>query len=190
MEALRYAKNFYQINPVNTLAHLKNSIELKISQFTRDKDKLDFLKILRIESEKQLQEHLLNCKKGDCKFHKDREYGFFAIDQEIDSINEFYRFEPQSNDKFSAVEEASLHEKLNIIIENLEKVGLANEIIYNEIDSLKCHFNLGKTNWFQLVKGKFFDLVLEKAIEKSMALKLFDSLIDGNFTQLQNPFNK
>jgi hypothetical protein len=105
-----------------------------------------------------------------------RAIGLFAIEQEIESINEYYTYKPKSENVFTVEEESSLHTKLNSIVENLEKLGFGQEIIFNEIDELKDHFNLGKKNWYQLLKGKLFDIGLAYGVEKAVLEGIYSDL--------------
>jgi len=176
-EAKQFVKKFY--NGVNNLENLKSSLNNKLYNFSRDKDKLDFLRILREESVTQKQEHLKKCTRNGCLFEEGRDIGLFVIDQEIDSINSYYVYQPKSEEEFSAKEESELQNRLNGIIEYLEKLGYGQEIIFEEIESLKNHFNIGKKNWFQLLKGKLFDLGIEKVIEKTLINTIYDTVTEG-----------
>jgi hypothetical protein len=89
-------------------------------------------------------------KKTDCTFREDKANGFFLIQQEVDEINNRFVFEPNNEDRFSTDDEISLHNKLNSIIENLKRQELGQEVLYEEIESMKNHFGLGKKTWFQL----------------------------------------
>lgn len=100
-----------------------------------------------------------------CGYEKDKKIGVFAIDQEIEGVNRFYKYEPKSEEEFTTEEESNLHSKLNHIIDELEKQGFGQQIIFDEIEDLKNHFNLGKKNWFQLLKAKLVDLTVEKVLE-------------------------
>jgi hypothetical protein len=100
----------------------------------------------------------------------------FLIEQEIENINKTYTFVSKSEDKFTVQEETNLHNKLNDIILELKKQNLGQEILYEEIESLKSHFNLGKKNWTQLVFGKLFKVTVDKIIEKSVAENIIKML--------------
>jgi hypothetical protein len=178
-EATDFIDDLFGGSKPHTIKNLKENLSSKLYDFNRDKDKLDFLKILRQECLNQKEEHLKTCKKPDCGFPEIRDNGLFVIDQEIDSINEYYSYEPKPKDKFTAEEESTLHSKLNDIIDQLEKQGLGQEIIYEEIESLKNHFNLGKKNWFQLLKGKVVDLTIQKALDKTIVAGIYATLSDG-----------
>ncbi|MBS2100295.1 hypothetical protein [Carboxylicivirga linearis] len=176
-EAEQFFFRLYNSGMVNNLENLKSIITTKLFDFNRDRDKLDFLKIIREETIKDKEEHAKGCN-GNCGYEKEREIGIFVIDQEIDDINRFYTYEPKNKDKFDAEEESKLHIKLNEIIEKLERQGCGQEVIFNEIEELKNHFNLGKTNWFQLLKGKLFDLS-NKTLEKAVIKEIYEFLSDG-----------
>lgn len=82
----------------------------------------------------------------------------------IELLN-WYILESQSynsNDYFSKREIEEFSEKLdNILID----IRLGQEIIFDEIQDVKEQLkSMKKKNWFEVLKGKLFDLVLSKAI--------------------------
>jgi hypothetical protein len=185
------AKKFYRwdfLNGVNTLESIKSNLDSKLYNFNRDRDKLDFLKILRTSCIEDIEDHISGGCVG-CGYEEPRNRAIFAIEQEIEDINKYYVFESKKEEEFTIEEESKLHYKLNKIIQDLEKQHYGQQIIFDEIDELKNHFNLGKKNWFQLVKGKFFDLTVENVIEKVIIVEMFDSLSEG-FEQVTKMLNK
>lgn len=182
-EASGFIEDLYEGQEVNNLSNLKSKLTTKLYDFNRDRDKLDFLKVLRQGTIADKEKHLVKCKKVDCPYVKDRDLGIFIIDQEIDDINKFYSPEINDKDKFSSEEESVLHSKLNDIIEELHKQGLGQEIIFDEIESLKSHFDLGKKTWFQLLKGKVIDLTLEKTLDETIVKDIYSKLSEG-FTEI------
>lgn len=66
-----------------------------------------------------------------------------------------------------------------MILEELEKQGFGQQIIFEEIEDLKNHFNLGKKNWFQLLKGKVIDLTLKKVLNKTIVQEIYNQLSEG-----------
>jgi hypothetical protein len=187
-EAIKfYKRDFLSNGKVNTLENLKSTLVSKLYNFNRDRDKLDFLKILKVSCTSDIAQHMKNC--NGCGYDKERNIAIFAIEQEIEDINKYYVFVAKKEDEFTPEEESKLHNKLNKIIEDLEKQHYGQQIIFEEIDELKNHFILGKKNWFQLVKGKFFDLTVEKVIEKVVIIEMFDSLSEG-FEQVTKMITK
>ena len=166
-----YESGFYGGIKHKNLDNLKSKLSSKLYNFERKRDKLDFLKILRQESVLALEEHKTTCNKTNCDFVKEREIGIFVIDQAIDSTKKYYRYEPLSDDAFTTEEESTLHSKLNEIADKLRDLGYGQEIIFEEIESLKNHFNLGKKNWFQLLIGKLIELTISKVLDKTITLK-------------------
>ena len=182
-EAKNFIEDFYEGPEINNLGNLKSRLTTKLYDFNRERDKLDFLKTLREGTIEQKEKHMEKCKKLDCQFVQDHDMGLFVIDQEIEDVNKFYNFEAQDKDKFTSEEESELHSKLNTIVDQLHKQGLGQEIIFEEIESLKSHFNLGKKTWFQLLKGKVIDLTLEKTLDETIVKNIYSTLSEG-FTEI------
>lgn len=106
-EANQFSKRLFKSGKTNTLENLKSKITMKLYDFNRDRDKLDFLKTLRVNSIADKEKHMKTC--SGCGYDKEIDIGVFAIDQEIDEINRFYTFEPKPEDEFSVEEESALH---------------------------------------------------------------------------------
>jgi len=175
-EAKKYNyRGFYSGNC--KISEMKSRLSDKIYDFSRDRDKLDFLRILREHTVHDKIEHAKKCK--GCNFDDTKETGLFVIDQQIDKIKEYYQFEPKSEDTFTTEEETKLHLKLNEIGDKLSELGLGQQIIFDELDELKAHFNLGKKNWFQLVKGKLVDLTVNKILKETIIKEIYNGLADG-----------
>jgi hypothetical protein len=178
-EAKQFSNRFFRNLKINNLENLKLALTSKLYEFKRDKDKLFFLTVLRKEVENDKLIHEKTCNTKNCEFSQERDLGLFLIDQEIDDISEFYEFKPKTDDEFSIKERADFHNKLNEIAERLEKLGYGQEILFEEIESLKENFNLGKKNWFQLLKGKLIDLGLQKVLNEKIINDLYKELSNG-----------
>lgn len=163
----------------NDIQNLKSKLDSKLYSFNRDKDKLYFLNILRSEINTDKLKHEEDCTTVDCRVSREAEAALFVIDQEIERINKYFEFEPISPDKFKIEEQVTLHAKLNDIEEQLKKLGFGQEVIFNEIDELKQNFNLGKKNWFQLVRSKFVDLTVSKVVEETVIKEIYSQLSKG-----------
>lgn len=176
------AEEFYEYGFLNSgiyenLENIKSSLTTKLYNFNRERDKLDFLKIIRQIAIKDKEEHMKSC--NGCDYDKARDIAVFAIDQEVDEINSFFTHKPKSNDEFSVEQESELHNKLNNILKKLNEQGFGQQIIFDEIEDLKNHFNLGKKNWFQLLKGKVVDLTFKKILNKTIVQEIYNQLSEG-----------
>ena len=178
-EAKQFSDRFFNSPRINNLENLKSLLTDKLYNFNRDKDKLFFLNVLRKEIENEKLEHEKKCTTKNCAFSQEKDLGIFVVDQEIDDISEYYEFKPKPEDEFSTEERVDFHNRLNEIADRLEKLGYGQEIIFEEIDSLKENFNLGKKNWFQLLKGKLIDLGLQKVLNETIIKDLYQELTDG-----------
>ncbi len=171
-----YERGFLRGIGSNTLSNIKDLITTKLYDFSRNRDQLDFLKTLRTLSIEDKENHKKTCRNENCDYEETRDVAVFAIDQEIDSIMKYYSYESPSLDAFTSKEESNIHAKLNDIIHKLEKQGFGQQIIFDEIEELKYHFNLGKKNWFQILKGKLFDLAAAQVLEKAVISEIFAEL--------------
>lgn len=60
---------------------------------------------------------------------------------------------------------SEIYEKIDEIFKHLQKLGLGQEIIYEELEELKeLYSKLNKKNWGQVLKGKLIDLGLSQLI--------------------------
>ncbi|RAV27520.1 hypothetical protein [Sinomicrobium soli] len=179
-EAIDYAKRgFFDGQLVSNMENLTGELSSKLYNFKRKKDKLFFLNVLRKEVEKQKQEHEKTCKKVNCSFSQEKNMGLFVIDQEIDDISQSYEYEPKYSDEFNPEQQSELYSTLNELKTKLTELGFGQQIIFDELDELKEHLNLGKKNWFQLLKGKLFDLSVSKVLEETVVKEIFKTLSDG-----------
>lgn len=174
-EAIRIKTKFFQAS--QTLESAKDFLYKKLIVFNRDKDKLYFLSVLRKELDQQKIDHEKTCTTSNCGTCKNLDISLFVIDQEIDELSKFYEPSISSEDEFSTYLRIEIHSRINEVINKLEKLELGQEIIFNEIDEMKEHFNLGKKKWLQLLKGKLIELGLTYAVEKSILDTIYNSLV-------------
>ncbi len=179
-EALEYAEyEFFNGELHCTVDNLSSDLSSKLYSLKRKKDKLFFLNILRKEVLNQKLEHEKTCSKVNCGTSQEKETGLFVIDQEIEEISQSYEYQPKYSDEFSSEQKSELHNSLNDIKDKLTELGFGQQIIFDELDELKEHLNLGKKNWFQLLKGKLFDLTVSKTLEETIIKEVYEKLSDG-----------
>lgn len=83
--------------------------------------------------------------------------------------------------------QAEISTKINAIINELEKIGLGQEILYEELEKLKeLHSELDKKDWGQLLKGKLFDLGISKAISPEVVGYVYRELTEQKWIGLTN----
>ncbi len=175
-QSIEFYKNWGRARAF-TIENLSSDLNKKMVVFKRDRDKLDFLKTLKLEIEKDLEKHRLTCTDNDCGREKYCRNADFVIGQEIDTINASFVFEPKQTEKFSVEEETKLQAILNQVMDTRTEMQLAHEIFFEEIESLKDHFNLGKRNWAQLVIGKLMSLVKDKVIDETVADDIYKTIL-------------
>jgi hypothetical protein len=179
-EALEYAEyEFFNGEVHCTVANLTSNLSTKLYSLKRKKDKLFFLNILRKGVLNQKLEHEKTCSKVNCGTSQQKETGLFVIDQEIEEVSQSYEYQPKYTDEFSSEQKSELHNSLNEIKEKLTELGFGQQIIFDELDELKEHLNLGKKNWFQLLKGKLFDLTVSKVLKETVIKEVYEKLSEG-----------
>lgn len=177
--AIEDAKRLIRSNPRTSMDSLSDEIGSKLYVFRNERNKLDYLKVFQTEVSRSLEDHRSKCSQPNtCVIDKLHSTILFLVEQEIDDINQYYEYEPKKEDKFSSQEESKIHSKLNEIFEKLKEQSIGQEILYDEIEELKNHFNIGKKNWFQLFRVKFFDLAASGVIEESAIKPLVEYVRD------------
>lgn len=75
------------------------------------------------------------------------------------------------------LDKAQMDERIDEIIERLNKLGLGQEILFDELlDLRETYVKLSKKSWGQLVKGKLVDLALAKLIENDTISYVYEKL--------------
>lgn len=171
----RYKDKFIREGSILALA--KDSLNTKLFEFSTDKSKYDFLNILRNEVYSELQKHLSICQKKNCQTQERLETSLFVTDEEIESLSRFYIPKYIGEDEFTADEKSEMVIKLDRALKLLEVNGFANEFIAEEIEDLKEQLPLiGKKNFFQLAKQKFYDMAITFVISKEVILDAFKQI--------------
>lgn len=179
-EAVEYAEyEFFNGELYRSVDNLSSDLSSKLYSLKRKKDKLFFLNVLRKEVLNQKLEHEKTCSKTNCAFSQEKETGLFVIDQEIEEISQSYEYQPKYEEEFNSEQKSELHNSINEIKDKLTKLGFGQQIIFDELDELKEHLNLGKKNWFQLLKGKLFDLTVNKTLEETVVKEIYEQLSVG-----------
>jgi hypothetical protein len=83
----------------------------------------------------------------------------------------------QEIDYFSREEIELLEDRFELVESQLQKLGLGQEIIFNETDEIKELVNgLNKKNWTEVIKGKFIDTALGSLISIESAELIIKTL--------------
>lgn len=162
----------------HSIERLDGALSSKLLYIESDSDKLEILRSVRAEVKSVKDKHDLTCTTKNCSDTQKNENALFVLDQKIKSISSY--FEPQISEKeeFSSEEENDLYDILNEILSKFDRMDKGQEIIFNEIDELKQHFNLGKKSWVDLAAGKLIRLAGAGIMETDDAKMILKSLGD------------
>lgn len=184
----RFAKEFaFDFNNnCHSIDRALDLIESKLTTIKNDRDKLAFLRFLRerILKDKAKHENGQECPDW-CESCKERKNGLFILNQEIEEIERYFEPEVDIEDILTSEEESKLFTKINEIMSRFDNLDLANEVIFNEIDDLKQHFNLGRKSWQDLAAGRMLRLANVGVLETDQAKEILKSFGEA----LIAPFN-
>lgn len=94
--------------------------------------------------------------------------------------------ERKNKRKNNSHKKTELDNKIDNIIQHIEKLGFGQEIIFNEIEELReLQHKLSKKSWSQLLKGKLMDLALDELINTETASSIFEYLTNIDFRLLE-----
>lgn len=158
-----------------SLKMAKDFLDEKLVNYTTEKNKFDFLTSLRRSIQQELVEHKKTCTQADCQYDKGSELGYFVIDQELQFLSKY--FEPSNHEEqFTADEKVAMNAKLDEVLEKLNTQSMGQEIIFNEINELREHLSLDKKNWSQLLKGKLYDLAVDKGVDLVVVQLIYNTI--------------
>lgn len=173
-EAVTYSKYF--ANKTISIRIGKEELDKRLVNIINKKDKVAFLYVLRKETHKRCKEHE-GCTNPTCKMDKNYQTALFVIDQELEYLESALSKEQEPKDKISIEERVELKNKISQVLDELNKLGMGQQIVFEEIESLKEHFELGKKDWTQLLKGKLMDFVLQGLIEKAAVPMIYQAIV-------------
>lgn len=91
----------------------------------------------------------------------------------VEELRKSYKEDYSDIDKTSE----ELNDKIDQLVYDLRKLGLGQEIIYNEIEELKdLYTKVSKKTWGQALKGKLFDIGLSQALNKDTLQFIYEQL--------------
>jgi len=168
--------NHYDI----TISACKLEVESYIKDFYLIKEKEKFLQYLESAVKEDKVLHIKSCNDRSCLIERGLANVLYVIENELKN---FQTFNEKVKDTSSNIQE--IKEKIDLIIEELKKVNVGNEILFDELEELKdLSKSLKRKNWTEVVKGKLIDLVLNEVIEKDTLDFIIKNLIGDNINLL------
>lgn len=159
----REAENFFRIlflsKSAPSIEHFNTEISGRLYSISKEQDQMVFLIKLKNLVTKRRDDHRKGCKNpNNCLEEEENGFAIVVIDQLLEEVADDYEYEPNNReDRFSSDDITLLNNKIDQILEILKEHDLHHEVIFNEVDDLRYHFNLGKRNWWSLLKGKIID---------------------------------
>lgn len=102
--------------------------------------------------------------------------GVRLIEENIENYQTQNNFSTDEN-KFTKEQIQNLNEKIDTLINEFKIQGLANEILFNELQDLKDYLNiLHKKNWGEMFRGKILDMAMGKIVEPEILTKAYETI--------------
>lgn len=186
-EANNYHSRMFLSRKAPSINNFNSDIGSQLYAITREQDRIIFLNKLKNLVKDELEKHRLVCKNPEkCQEEEEKGFALFAIDQLMETVVKDYDYKPDNpNDEFKADDITNLDNKMDIIIAMIKELGVQHDEIYDEINDLRYHFNLGKKNWWSLLKGKMVEwagsgvsaIVLQKIAEETGLTESFEQAL-------------
>lgn len=177
-QAVKYSKDYLR-GIVAKLNLFKDRITSKINEFTNDKDKIYFLRVLQNEIQTSESSRLGKSQIRNTLADELARHGLFAIAQELEQLERFYQEEIFDEDAFTSDERIVIHSNINAVILHLSQEGTLTPEVERDMDILKDSLYLGKNKWVKLLVGTTAQLLLEKIIEKSVVEVIISGVTKG-----------
>lgn len=168
--------------PSNDYKEFLDELRSQTIELNVDEDKIRFIQLVREGLETLLTKHEEKCPHGgNCAFSKNYHKAFYFIDQELSELG--IRL---NDDHFTFDEQFERDQKIDTILEEIEKLRKGQEIIYDdlyeEIKELKSMYFLKKKNWSQLFLGKLTDLTIN-GLNQELANRILKSLNESKLLE-------
>lgn len=166
-----------------------NKLQYELDVYRKPQHKIDFLEAVVNAIEGKLKDHEDKCTATPetCHFSKTHRNAIFFTKEELDyqSANLIGENAIGENAKFSSEELKDVYSKIDTILEELNKLGLGQQIIFEEIESMKGNATkLSKKDFKMLFLGKivgtgFVELLRNDTVQSFFEVEL-PKLLKGN----------
>lgn len=176
--AERFVQN-YVSGQISDPEEVVNEAKTELYNIDSELDKITFLRVVLEDNAKELKDHHLHCNNGvNCQTDYDRESVSYFLTQELNKLGII-----TNNDQFTIEEKEVVESRLDKVLSDLQSLKDGQQIIYEELNSLKELFILGKKTWVQLLLGKTREMVISGVISETVSKEIV-SVIGKEFNKL------
>jgi hypothetical protein len=157
-----------------------SDLHTELYKFQKEKHKVIYIKTLIDLSKEEYEIHKKNCSMEICredeKFKKEQ----FFLNQELDKFSEI-----DNEDEIDYSQRISLDKKIDIILDELEKMKIDNatiqkgqliiiEAMTGEFDEMKLLYYLGKKTWRQVFFGKVGEMIVSGIVSETLSKEIIE----------------
>jgi len=186
-KAIEFTKDIR--NGSNSDREFVNNLQYELDIYRKSEHKVEFLNSILTQIDKTIKDHEATCKKDpkDCGFSQMYRNAIFFTNEELEHQNAILisNLSKQSGEKFDQDELIGVYQKIDEILGELNKLGLGQEIIFDEIESMKSTANkLSKKDFKMLFLGKVVGTGTMELMKNEVVKNFFEveipKLITGN----------
>ncbi len=174
----RHADEFIQfIGQINDAREFQDQVEERLWDYNKYSQKVIFLERVKSIVKKNFDEHVESCEnkaQGKTCYTEDiYEDVLFFLQNQMDGYEDSL-----TEEEFSSIDRSELNKSLSLILDDLNKLKLGQEIIYEnlfeEVQDLKDKMFLPKKNWMELFAGKVLNMVASGVISETASKDLIE----------------
>lgn len=177
----RQAEDFlkYQLQYTHKPAkYFIENVRTQLLEYRKATHRIEFIEYIKDQVKEEYDSHLKECTKGPtCEINRFCEDTLFFLQEEIEELEETL-----SPIEFRSSQKHELSESLKIILDDLNRLKLGQEITYNDlyaaIQESKDYYFLNKKNWVQLLAGKLAEMAAGGIVSETISKDIVKLVIE------------
>ena len=171
--AIEFADSKYR--SFDNVQDFVDEVETESYRHRNPKDQINFISSVIGFVQDEYDKHYKDCSnRKHCQELKDHARAIYYLK----GLLEEYDSPQNKSDSFSESEKRDFDNKIDRIIEDLDKLKMGQELTYNdiyeELEELKKLYFLGKKNWKQLLAGKTIEMIAGGIISETVSKQLIE----------------
>lgn len=153
-------------------------VKSRINDIDNKNDKIKFLSICLKNTTSFYEQHLLQCTNPEvCERNYHYDAIIYYLQQELQRLGIIL-----NEDIFTDKEIELSHNRIDELQNQLSKLEIGQEVVFDNIEELKDLYYLGKKKWYQLLLGKLHEMTLSGIISETLSKGFIELFKTGSKT--------